>query len=102
MLVAERYPIEARDQAVVSFAQSCGMTDPVPFHSSLEDPLLEMFGSGNLGDLLRHMGVDETAPISQKQITSTIKSVQRKVQKQAIADHRVRSAEEWFRYNMPR
>lgn len=102
MLVAERYPIEGRDQAVASFAQSCGMTDAVPFHSSLEDPLLEMFGSGNIGDLLRHMGVDETAPISQKQITSTIKSVQRKVQKRAIADHRVRSAEEWFRYNMPR
>jgi preprotein translocase subunit SecA len=102
ILVSERYPLEERDQAVLSFAQSCAMSNDVPFHTSLEDPLLKMFGSGNLGDLLRHMGVDETAPISQKQVTSAIKSAQRKVQKQAIADHRVRSAEEWFTYNMPR
>lgn len=102
ILVAERYPLAERDRAVLSFAAASGIKTEVAFHSSLDDPLLNAFGTGNLSALVRRLGADERSPINARLITSALRAAQKKVKKQAMADHRVRSAEEWFVYNMPR
>jgi preprotein translocase subunit SecA len=102
VLVAERYPLADRDRAVLSFAGASGVRTEVAFHSSLDDPLLTTFGAGHVTELVQRLGADERAPIRAPVVTSALQAAQKRVEKLAIADHRVDSAEEWFTYNMPR
>ena len=50
------------------------------FYVSLEDDLLRLFGSDNIGSLLDKIGVDEDKPIEHKMITKSIERAQKKVE----------------------
>ena len=50
------------------------------FYVSLEDDLLRLFGSDNMGAILNKIGIDEDQPIEHKLITRTIERAQKKVE----------------------
>jgi preprotein translocase subunit SecA len=100
IVVAERYPIEDRDDLIISFARARGMGNDVHFHSSLEDILLKMFGSDRVMGLLKQLVKDDESPIVGKQISGALRAAQRKVKKKAVGDQRARSARDWFTYNI--
>ena len=102
LLVAERYPVPERDDRILQFAYAYGLKDEVCFCSSLDDPLLKQFGAGRVMGAIRRLAEDEASPIAGKAITSAIKSAQRKLRGRVVGDERVRSAKDWFTYNMPR
>lgn len=102
VVVAERYPTGSRDEVILAFAQACGLEGPVRFHSSLEDPLFSMFAGHRTVSLLKTLGVPESESIESNQLSSAISAAQKKAAKEAIADERVTSAEDWFKYNLRR
>ncbi len=50
------------------------------FYVSLEDDLMRLFGSDNIGGILNKLGLREDEPIEHKMITSAIEKAQRKVE----------------------
>jgi hypothetical protein len=52
MIVVEHYPIEERDNLILSLAQALGLERPVQFLSCLEDPLFREFGSDRYAEVL--------------------------------------------------
>ena len=102
VIVAERYPLQDRDDLIVSFASACGVNGPVHFHSSFEDSLFRHFGSNRYTKLFRALGKAPMGPLTGSSITQAIRSAQKKVKGKALGDQRVPSPEDWFTYNMRR
>ena len=102
IIVVEHYPIEERDNLILSLAQTLGLDRPVRFFSSLEDPLFREFGSDRYVDVLNALSKGSTQPITGNPISDAIRVAQRKIQKKAVGDQYVSSPEEWFAYNIRR
>jgi hypothetical protein len=102
ILISGRYPIEDRDDLILSFAAACCVHNSVYFHSSLEDPMFRYFGSDRCTKLFAALGRGSTEPLTGAPITRAIRSAQAKVKKKYIGDQRVASPEAWFKYNVRR
>jgi len=101
ILVAEHYPIPDRDDAVLALANVLPCKTSVAFHTSLEEPLLKRFGGDRLMSSLASLGLDKKEAIISAFTSGAIRKAQYRFKKQAIADQRTQSMEEWFQYNMP-
>jgi preprotein translocase subunit SecA len=99
--VVEHHPLSERDNVVLSFAECFPDIPTTRFHVSLDEPLMKIFGSEGITELIKKLGWDESSFISHKMITSAIASAQKKIKKKALGDQRVKSMEEWFYYNSP-
>jgi hypothetical protein len=102
VIVAERYPLQDRDDLILSFASACRINGPVHFHSSFEDSMFRRFGSDRYTKVFRALGNASTGPLTGTSITRAIRSAQKKVKKQSLGDQRVPSPDDWFTYNMRR
>jgi hypothetical protein len=102
MIVVEHYPIEERDNLILSLAQALGLERPVQFLSCLEDPLFREFGSDRYAEVLKALPLGPAGPMTGKPISRAIRAAQRKVRKRAVGDQYASSPEEWFTYNIRR
>lgn len=99
--VVEHYPIQDRDSAVLSFAETLPPGTTLRFHASLEEPLLRLFGADRTFGLLTSLGWKRTDYMSNSAITEAITSGQSRIKKVSTSDEQVGSQEEWFYYNCP-
>jgi preprotein translocase subunit SecA len=99
--VVEHHPLAERDETVLLFAECFQNIPTIRFHVSLDEPIMKIFGSEGITELIKKLGWDENSFISHKMITSAIASAQKKIKKKALGDQRVKSMEEWFYYNSP-
>lgn len=99
IIVAEHYPLLARDEAILSFAAELPCATVIGFHAALDEGLLKAAGGRTTLKLLGVLGWRAGEPISHPVVTSAIKTAQKRIGKSAIGDQPVRSMDDWFRYN---
>jgi preprotein translocase subunit SecA len=101
IVIVEHHPLPERDEVVLSLAAHLPYVTTIRFHASLDEPLMTLFGADRLASMLTRLGRSETSPVIHPMITSAIATAQKKIEKDAIGDERVESAEDWFYYNFP-
>jgi len=103
VLVAEHYPLPEGDDALFSFLSNLPCRSTIRFHSALDDPLFKIFGGEGIGrviEIMKTLGQNEKEYISHHLVTSAIRRAQERIKKNAKANNRADSMEEWFRYNL--
>jgi hypothetical protein len=95
VLILERYPLKKRDFDLAERMQP----EKIIYISSLDDPLLEMFGSDRIKNILEKMGAQPDEVLTHPMITKSLSNAQEKIQKRMITDPEVNSAEQWFALN---
>ncbi|HVS14536.1 MAG TPA: hypothetical protein VMV46_11475 [Thermoanaerobaculia bacterium] len=100
VMIAERHPLRARDEAVVSAASTLGPAVEVEIHLALEDALFADLDA-RLGALLERLGLEPDQPIEHAMVTSAVARAQAQIAAAASGDLPAASAEEWLRTNVP-
>ena len=100
IIVAEHHPTHTKDRMIVETAARLACSPSVCFHTSLDDPMMKLFGGDNLVSLMKRLGAEESTPISHSFVTSAIRNAQEKIEKKAQRDMQTESIEDWFRYNL--
>jgi hypothetical protein len=95
VLILERYPLKKRDFDLAERMQP----EKIIYISSLDDPLLEMFGSDRIKNILEKMGAQPDEVLTHPMITKSLSNAQEKIQKRMITDPEVNSAEQWLALN---
>ncbi len=98
LTLLERYPTPERDQAILVFAQGCGITKTVQAYLGLDEPLLQVFGGDRIQAMMSAFQIDENSPIESNLLTNSLRNAQTKLQKLVIQEFRANSAEEWFQH----
>ncbi len=99
LTLLERYPTPERDQALLVFAQGCGITKTVQAYWGLDEPLLQRFGGDRIQSMMSVFQIDENTPIESSMLTNSLRNAQTKLQKSLIQEFRANSPEEWFQHS---
>ncbi len=102
IIAAEHYPVPDRDESILTYAAQLSQFSTVSFHSALDEPLLELFGTARISSILKKLGWDKKTSISHSMITTALGETQRKIKKQSIGDQHCGSMKDWFYYNCPK
>ncbi len=101
IVVAEHHPLRSRDEAIVDAASKLSCPSELTFHFSLDDPLMQYFGSTSIQDLFTPLGIARDECISHNLVSTAIRTAQEKIEERAPKDVLTQSVEDWFRYNLP-
>tara|TARA_B110000046_G_C12748067_1_gene295536 strand:+ start:302 stop:553 length:252 start_codon:yes stop_codon:yes gene_type:complete len=71
------------------------------FYLSLDDPLMEVFGSDRIKVIMDRMGYKEGKLIQHAMVTKSISIAQQKLEGNVDQENRADSQEEWFERNLP-
>jgi len=99
--VAERHPLRSHDDRIIQFAKDVPCKCKVAFHMSLEDPLLKVFVSPSIEQMLRTLGMDENEAIESNMVNRRIAAVQKKLAASVFGDTEADNAHDWLKTNMP-
>jgi preprotein translocase subunit SecA len=78
LLIADRHPLRARDEAVVSFAESLAAVR-AEFHVCIEDPLLRVFSGDQTERILRTLGMKDHESITHRMLSRSVERAQKKL-----------------------
>jgi preprotein translocase subunit SecA len=100
IIVTEHHPMQSRDQEVIDAAAKLACNAQVCFYFSLDDPLMNHFGSEKIKALYERLGIPKDECISHHLVTRAIHTAQEKIESQVGRDVPTHSAEDWFKYNL--
>lgn len=100
-IVAERHPLASVDAHVETFAASLPCRCRLVHHLSLDDPLMQTFAGGWIGQLLENLGMEENECLESKMISRRIRQAQQKLESKAFGNTPAASAAEWMAKNCP-
>jgi|SRR5687767_8382902 len=102
-LFAEHHPSFQVEDAVLNELEAlCENSKPViGFYVSLDEPMMKSFGSDNIVNLMRKLGMQEDEAISHGMVTKAIRNAQEKISKKVTTEIKCSSSEEWIRVNLP-
>ena len=100
-VVAERYPVPGRDEALLAVAKSLRSVRKVVYHIALTDPLLARFDTKSIVKLIDHLGMSRNECIHHPVIRRAIRTAQQRIAKCVTDEILTRSADDWFESNMP-
>jgi len=92
----EHYPIDSKEVAFIKDANATEIT----FLNALDEPLFKQFGGTNIVALMEKMGMEKNEKIEHSLIGTSIKNIQKKIEKKLIVENSANSQEEWFRRNV--
>jgi preprotein translocase subunit SecA len=72
------------------------------FYFSLDDPLMKYFGAEHIKALFERLGIDKRESVEHHLINTAIRSAQEKIESKVGRDVPTVSAEDWFKYNLPK
>ena len=98
IIFVERYPLKAREQ---EFFKTIGLSE-VSCYCSLDDALLEYFGSQNIASLMQKMGMKENEVVESGMIDNSIERAQERLDEKIVVDQSARSQREWMERNLPK
>ena len=101
VIVAERYPLRGREDAVERAVASV-RGGRVVYHGSLDDELLEEFGAPRMRELLARLGQAPDESLEHPMIERAIRNAQRKLDRTVAHDASADSARQWFAVNRPK
>lgn len=102
IIVAEHHPMHSRDQEIVAAAAKVSCNAQLCFYFSLDDPVMKHFGTEKIKALFEPLGIDKSECISHHLINTAVRTAQEKIEKQVGKDVPTHSAEDWFKYNLPK
>jgi hypothetical protein len=100
--VAEHHPMQSRDQQIMNAAANMACQTALCFYFSLEDPLMKHFGADPIKALFERLGIDKSECIEHHLINTAIRTAQEKIESKVGRDVPTTSAEDWFKYNLPK
>jgi hypothetical protein len=92
------YPIQANEQATLKALHAQGFHEFV-FCLSFDDPLMAVFGSSNILQLLQSLGMEEMEAIEHAMVTSAIQNARKKISEKVSYEKPARSLHAWFTLN---
>jgi hypothetical protein len=92
ILFLEHYPVFSKEQNLLA---DKGIQN-LWFINSLEDPILSVF-KGNIGQVMKTMGLDENECLEHGLISKSIVSAQKKIEKKLRRDFHAKSGDDWIR-----
>ncbi len=97
----EHYPLSVKDESVLSLAET--VSGPIHFiaWSSLDEPLMKVFGGERITGLMKQLGMEENEIISHPFVAKALRNAQDKIARKANGDSECKSSEEWFKMNVP-
>ena len=101
IIVGERHPLLSVDERLEQFAQAFPCRSRLSYHQSLDDPVIEVFSSGWVKDVIAKLGMKQDEAIESELIVHRIKGAQRKIESVAIGNEAAGSAAEWLEKNCP-
>jgi hypothetical protein len=101
MIVAERYPVPAPDERIEAFVDALGLPVELEYHDALDEPLFELFGGGNIREMLKKFGLQEDECIAHPLVTKSIQRAREKLAKEVLVESTADSMEEWLLRNRP-
>jgi hypothetical protein len=101
IVVGERHPLLAHDEAVLKFAASLPGRSNVVQHVALDDAVMRSFGGDWVAGTLKRLGMTESESIESQMVTRRIRDAQRKLARESIKELPAESAEAWMELNCP-
>jgi hypothetical protein len=101
LIVAERYPVRARDEVLEQFATEWPAPVRLGFHLALDEPLMSRFGGDKIAGLWHALGLEREESVGGRPVNASIRQAQEKLARLARADRDTESAEQWFVLNLP-
>lgn len=102
IVVAEHHPMHSRDREILDAAANLNCDAMLTFYFSLDDPLMKYFGSDSIKSLFQRLGMEQDECISHPLVSKAIRQAQEKIEKTVGRDLEAQSAEDWFKYNLPK
>jgi preprotein translocase subunit SecA len=96
IMVAERHPMQSRDQEIVNAAANMACKSSLRFYFSLDDPLMKHFGAETIKALFERLGIDKNESVEHHLINTAIRTAQEKIESKVGKDVPTVSAEDWF------
>lgn len=97
MMVVERHPFGPRDDHLIEFANSLPAKVEVGYFLALEDLLVQRMVPPQMIDLLKAMGLQDRDLISSSMVTTRLRKLIQRSEKDGQPFEGVDSAEQWFK-----
>jgi hypothetical protein len=101
IIVGERHPLLSVDERLEEFAGAFPCRCRFSHHLSLDDPVMQVFSSGWVKQVLSKLGMKEDEAIESEMVVRRIKDAQRKIEGRALGNVDAESAAEWLERNCP-
>jgi preprotein translocase subunit SecA len=101
IVAAERHPLASVDERLEAFAASLPCRTRLARHLSLDDPLLQAFSGGWVGQILNNLGMEENECIESTMVSRRIRQAQQKIEAKALDIRPAESAAAWMEKNCP-
>lgn len=99
LLLVETHPIFSIHKQIVSQAEQHKLSEFICF-TSLDAPIMQLFGGERLQSILSRMGLKEAEPIEHSMITKSLEKAQKKLEASLTQHQDIRSSpEEWVEKN---
>lgn len=93
----EHYPLKGKEETLFTTLNQ----KEIVVYVSLEEPLMKLFGSERIIELMKKMGLTEEEELNHSMITASIQKAQEKLAKKVTLEQSASSQQEWFRRNVP-
>jgi hypothetical protein len=99
VLLIENHPLQSFNQQLIEGAKEIEMKELI-IYSSLDEPVMSIFGGDRIKNLLAQMGIRPDEPIEHTMISKSIEKAQERIEEKLAVHHDVRSSpEEWSASN---
>lgn len=95
VVFTEHYPLRSKEQSLFSELN----LSQVQIFSALDEPLFKQFGGDRIIQMMKQLGMSETASIENSMISNAIRSAQEKIEKKISLDQSARSQTDWLTKN---
>lgn len=95
VIFVEHYPLHSKELAVY---QQLNLLEAIIF-SSLQEPLLQLFGGDRIRSIMKTMGMAEGESMEHPYISQSIQRAQEKIEKQLVVEQTAKSQQEWLDRN---
>jgi preprotein translocase subunit SecA len=74
----------------------------ISFYSSMDNPLMAVFGATNVISLMEKLGMKEDEAIEHSMVTKAMQNARKKLEEKVTFEHAAHSEKEWFEKNLPK
>jgi len=101
VLAYEHHPHKSKEALVFEAIYNKALVHETPcFYLSLDDPIMQVFGSERMKKMMTQMGTGVNECIEHSMITSSVERAQRKLEEKTLNAFDKNSQEEWFKTNV--
>ncbi len=98
--ISEIYPISGKDDLMLETIQHYLPNVSVAFYTSLDSPIMKLFGGDKNQNLMLQMGLSENEKIEHAMVTKSILRAQKKIKEKVQFEKPANSKQEWIELNV--